>query len=153
MKKPTLKPPKRYTLLMNNHPHERVSKCPQCRKLTHRRKFPLLIWIDDGAAGIISIVLGKTGPYCTPCELIVVHRHEVAMELNGTEALDGGELGERAIHIAGTVDTKLWKAGLHSTGLSPSALVEAVTEFKKRLDLHVEPGGWFRSEDRPHRAD
>jgi hypothetical protein len=133
--------PPRYTLLTNAHPHERVSKCPMCRKQTFQRKFPLVIHIDD--LGLLS--LGKTGPYCAKCEVIVVHLHELEAQLAHAVGLQKPEAVCKEYLILGTQDRKSWKSGL----VEPKSIDETmpyVSEFKKVLELHVEPGGWFRND-------
>src|SRR5208337_703791 len=48
--------PPKFTFILNPHEHIRVSKCPICRRLTHMRKFALIIYIDKW--GLLA--LGKT---------------------------------------------------------------------------------------------
>ncbi|HEX2208026.1 MAG TPA: hypothetical protein VHG93_10125 [Longimicrobium sp.] len=55
----------------------RWSRCPRCEKLTHYRKFPLLIHID----GVGLLTLGKTCRYCTPCEFIIANQSELEEQL------------------------------------------------------------------------
>jgi len=37
----------RYSFMLNPHAEVRLSKCPKCQKVTHLRKFALLIHIDE----------------------------------------------------------------------------------------------------------
>jgi hypothetical protein len=69
--------PPRYKFILNEYPGERLSKCPLCKKPTHERKFALLIHIDEWGL----MVFGKTSKYCSKCELIIVHQHELEAEL------------------------------------------------------------------------
>lgn len=71
----TLRP--RYRFALNPFPEVRWSRCPRCEKLTHGRKFPLLIHID----GLGLITLGKTCRYCTPCEFIIADQAELEEQL------------------------------------------------------------------------
>ncbi|HYH82577.1 MAG TPA: hypothetical protein VEX86_22490 [Longimicrobium sp.] len=69
--------PPRYRFALNPFPEVRWARCPRCDKLMHARKFPLLIaWLDG-----TMLVLGKTCRYCTPCEFIIAHQHEVEEEI------------------------------------------------------------------------
>lgn len=127
----------RYSLILNSYRFERVSKCPLCKRLTHNRKFALLVEVEE----LGTVVLGKTCRYCTPCELIVVHQHELEAELaHAFQKVDPEVVGNDYLLI-GTVDMKAWKAGLEG-GAPPPDLQEHATVFKKCYDYTVEPGGW-----------
>jgi hypothetical protein len=134
--------PPRYSLLLNSHIHERLSKCPICHKPTHPRKFALFIHIDDWG----PLALGKTCRYCTPCELIIVHKHELDAELAHSLATLAPRSVGKGYLVLGTLDKKVWRAGLEGPGAGLAAALEHVALFRKRMELHVEPGGWRRSE-------
>lgn len=85
-----LKP--RYRFALNPFPEVRWSRCPRCEKLTHARKFPLLIHID----GLGLLTLGKTCRYCTPCEFVIA---------------DQAELEEELVILSGATFPKRWGAG------------------------------------------
>ncbi|HEV3050541.1 MAG TPA: hypothetical protein VGX50_09545 [Longimicrobium sp.] len=70
-----LKP--RYRFALNPIPEVRWSRCPRWDKLTHARKFPLLIHIAE--LGLLT--LGKTCRYCTPCEFIIADQMELEEQL------------------------------------------------------------------------
>jgi hypothetical protein len=38
---------RRYSFLLNPFSDVRLSKCPQCDRLTHSRKFPLVIHVEN----------------------------------------------------------------------------------------------------------
>jgi hypothetical protein len=128
--------PPRYKFILNQYEHLRVSKCPICRRLTHMRKFALLVYIDEWG----FLALGKTCRYCSLCELIVAHQDELEHELAGTfERVAPDVIGNQYM-VLGTVDKKWWKEGLNSVrDLSGDAL-EHLADFKKVLGL--DPGGW-----------
>lgn len=67
----------RYRFALSPFPEVRWSRCPRCDKLTHYRKFPLLIHVDD--LGLLT--LGKTCRYCTPCEFIIADQAELEEQL------------------------------------------------------------------------
>ena len=113
-----------------------MSKCPICRRLTHMRKFSLLIYIDEW--GLLA--LGKTCRYCSPCELIVLHQDELEAELVGTfERVAPDVIGNQYL-VLGTVEKKWWKEGLDRVRDQPREALEHLAEFKKELEL--DPGGW-----------
>jgi len=131
-----LKP--QYSLLINPYSDVRLSKCPRCAGLTHLRKFPLLIHVE----GWGPMVLGKTCRYCTPCELVMVHRDELEAELARSPAnLVPASPGSGYL-ILGTVERKTWQKGLEGEGTQLADMLDHTADFKKRFDLHVEPGGW-----------
>jgi hypothetical protein len=132
-----LKP--RYSLLLNQYSDVRLSKCPRCERPTHPRKFPLLINVD----GWGLLVLGKTCRYCTPCELVIVHRDELEAELAHGPARLAPDAHGRGYLTLGTVDRKVWQKGLTGGGPQLDDVLEHTAEFKKHYDLHYEPGGWY----------
>ncbi|MGO9117474.1 MAG: hypothetical protein ACLQPD_07645 [Desulfomonilaceae bacterium] len=137
MKKPKIgKLPPKFTFILNPHAHTRVSRCPICRRLTHMRKFPLLIYIDEW--GLLA--LGKTCRYCSPCELIVLHQDELEDELVHTfERVAPDVIGNQYL-VLGTVEKKWWKEGLGRVGDQKREALEHLAGFKKVLGL--DPGGW-----------
>ena len=132
-----LKP--RYSFMLNPYSDVRLTRCPRCRKPTHLRKFALFIHVEGGTPA----VLGKTCRYCTPCELVIAHRDELEAELaNGPtgftpKADHGGYL------VLGTVARKVWQEGLTGSAMQWENVLANMADFKKHYDLHVEPGGWF----------
>jgi hypothetical protein len=130
--------PPRYSFLLNPYRDERLSKCPICHKFTHLRKFALLIHIDEWG----PLALGKTCRFCTPCELIIAHKDELDAELaHSLAALAPHSVGKSYL-VLGTIDKKVWRAGLEGPATPLGAALEHVAEFRKVMELHVEPGGW-----------
>ena len=76
----------RYSFILNPYCDVRLSKCPRCDRPTHPRKFALLIHVDTWG----PLVLGKTGPYCSRCELIVAHQDELEAERQDGPPFMGG---------------------------------------------------------------
>lgn len=105
----------RYRFALNPFAEVRWSRCPRCDKLTHYRKFPLLIHIED--LGLVT--LGKTCRYCTPCEFIVADQGELEHELVlACEQRGFPEKVGSPYLVCGTVQLKFWKEGLkHSMDL------------------------------------
>lgn len=130
--------PPRYSFLLNPYPDVRLSKCPTCDRPTHPRKFALLIHAD----GWGPLVMGKTCRYCTRCELVIAHKDELDAELAlSTARLAPAAVGREYV-VLGTMDRKVWQRGLRGEGQPLTDALEHVAEFKKHLQLEVDPGGW-----------
>jgi hypothetical protein len=130
--------PARYLFLLNPYVDVRLSKCPKCGRLTHKRKFALLIHAD----GWGPLALGKTCRYCARCELIMAHKDELDAEMAYSMARLAPETLGREYLVLGTVDRKVWQRGLEGEGHSLGDAMEHVAEFKDVLKLEVDPGGW-----------
>lgn len=129
--------PPRYSFILNPYVHERLSRCPKCRRPTHARKFPLFIHIEEFGA----IILGKTCRYCAQCELIIAHQHELESELAGAlERLDPDHIGSPYL-VVGTVEKSVWKKGLGRESNVDGGILTCTTPFKEQLNLEVS-GGW-----------
>lgn len=134
--------PPRYSFILNRYPSERLSKCPRCRKLTHPRKFALFIHVTSWG----PLTLGKTCVYCSSCELIIVHQHELEAQFAHTfETLAPDVIGNEYM-VMGTLDRKTWKAGLAGAGPKLDEVLEHMADFAHVLTLEVDPGGWRPAE-------
>jgi hypothetical protein len=130
--------PARYAFLLNPYADVRLSKCPTCGRPTHPRKFALLIHAD----GWGPLALGKTCRYCSRCELIIAHQDELDAEMaQSLVKLAPGAVGREYV-VLGTVDQKVWQRGLGGEGQPLGEALEHIAEFKKVLQLEVDPGGW-----------
>src|ERR1051325_4690346 len=94
----TLKP--RYRFALKPYPDLRMSRRPNSEKRTHGRKFPLLIRL-----GGTLLTLGFTCRYCTPCEFIIAHRHELEFEIEIFKA-QHPDVRVDKLFVVGTVDRK-----------------------------------------------
>ncbi len=131
--------PPRYSFLLNQHPDVRLSKCPECHRPTHLRKFALLVHVD----GWGLMALGKTCRYCTRCELIIAHQDELEAELaNQFSSVAPEVIGNNYIAL-GTVDKRIWQRGLQGSGSLLEETLKHTAGFKQHLELKVEPGGWY----------
>ncbi len=131
--------PPRYSFLLNQHPDERLSKCPECHRPTHLRKFALLVHVD----GWGLMALGKTCRYCTRCEVIIAHQDELEAELaNQFSSVAPEVIGNNYIAL-GTVDRRIWQRGLQGSGSLLEEALKHTADFKQHLELKVEPGGWY----------
>ncbi len=67
----------RYSFMLNPHSEVRLSKCPKCQRLTHRRKFALFVHIERWG----PMALGKTCRFCARCDLIMAQQDELEAQL------------------------------------------------------------------------
>jgi hypothetical protein len=134
--------PPRYSFLINPHSDVRLSKCPQCQRPTHLRKFALFIHIDRWG----PLALGKTCRYCARCELIMAHKDELEAELAHHFARIAPEVIGSEYLVLGTVEKKAWQSGLQGNRNPVGEMLKHIADFKRVLDLKVEPGGWYPGE-------
>jgi hypothetical protein len=134
--------PPRYLFLLNPYADARLSKCPKCQKLTHLRKFALFIHID----GWGPMALGKTCRYCSPCELVMMHRNELEPELaRSLKRMDPEAIG-RDYWVIGTIEKKIWQDGLRGHGKPVDEMLRHAADFKHHYDLEYTPRGWYPGE-------
>jgi hypothetical protein len=96
--------------------------------------------------GTNGLVLGKTCRYCSRCGLIVAHQDQVEAELAAIlPTIDPSEVG-RPYRVVGTVDRAYWKRSLGDPNPDWAATLEHLADFRERLDLEYDPGGWPRDE-------
>ena len=120
----------RYRFALNPFREVRWSSCPRCEKLMHARKFPLLIAFTDGT----MLTLGKTCRYCTPCEFIIAHQHELDDEVASFRSAHPGHASDEWF-VIGTVERKAWMEGLHA-GASLDDLREHTSDIRYPTTVH-----------------
>jgi hypothetical protein len=126
----------RYSFILNPYPNERLSKCPRCIKPTHPRKFPLFIHVKEWG----PVILGKTCRYCSRCELIIAHQHELEAELEIALLKHAPRAIGNEYLVIGTMERKSWQRGLEA-GAQADPFAH-VADFAEVLELVVKPGGW-----------
>lgn len=129
--------PPRFKFILNSYKTTRVSKCPICRRLTHMRKFALLIHIDEWG----PLALGKTCRYCSLCELIIAHQDELEDVLVRIFEQHAPEVVGNPYVVLGTLDRKRWKESLGRGGNELTEALKYVADFEQVLALKME-GGW-----------
>jgi len=139
--------PPRYAFMLNPHSDVRLSKCPRCEKLTHLRKFALFIHINEWG----PLALGKTCRYCSRCELIMVHKDELEAELAHGFSQFAPEMIGNEYMVLGTIEKKVWQAGLGGKEQLLGDTLKHVADFKKEYDLEYEPGGWYPADPGPRK--
>lgn len=140
----TLRP--RYRFALNPFPEVRWSRCPRCDKLMHARKFALLIAFSD----FNFLTLGKTCRYCTPCEFIIVHQHEIEDEIAILRAQRPGK-AKGDWFVLGTVERKTWERSLHEP-MTLDTLREHTSDIKHPLVVHDPRRVWMPAPDAGRRA-
>ncbi len=129
--------PTRYSFALNPYESEKISLCPTCRGNTFKRKFPLVIMVENAPV----LTLGLTCKYCSKCEFIIAHQHELEYELSSAyEKIAPSQIGND-YHVIGVMDKKMWRKKLKT--VSPFGDTNnAITIFKEYLILEFSPGGW-----------
>jgi hypothetical protein len=122
----------RYRFALSPFPEVRWSRCPRCEKLTHARKFPLLIHIE----GLGLLTLGKTCRYCTPCEFIIADQSELEEQL--VIACEERGFSERIGNpytVFATVQRGYWKETLRLKNADLDALRANSADIKEHHQL------------------
>jgi hypothetical protein len=120
----------------------RWSRCPRCEKLTHYRKFALLIHID----GLGLLTLGKTCRYCTPCEFIIADQGELEHELViACEQRGHPEKVGSPYTVFATVQLGYWKQGLQQR-MDMESLRANTADIKEHHQLFDPRPVWTSSE-------
>lgn len=144
MKKKHLgKLPPKYKFILNQYENERLSSCPFCKKLTYPRKFPLFIHVNEWG----PVILGKTCKYCSRCELVVAHRHEIEANLAELFRQLAPECVGSDYLVVGTVELKFWKKETLEKTASIEETFKHMADFRKVYDLHIQPAGWYPKEE------
>ncbi len=137
--------PPRYSFLLNPHAEVRLSQCPKCQRPTHLRKFALFLHIE----GRGPIALGKTCRFCARCDLIMVQRDELEAQLTPEVDQIAPNVPRNAYIVLGTIEKKVWRAGLNRRGQPLSEILKNLAGFKKEYHLEYEPGGWYPADRGP----
>ena len=140
--------PPRYSLLLNSHSEVRLSKCPKCRKLTHSRKFALLIHIDEWG----PLALGKTCRYCSRCEIVMVQRAELEEEFAKSFTQMAPQVIGNDYLVLGTMEKKIWQEGLDGKAKPLAEMLKHMADFKHQYELDYKPGGWYPGPQGPKRT-
>ena len=129
--------PPRDAFLLNPDAAVRCTRCPRCGHRTWRRKVPLLLTV----AGYGPLVLGKTGPYCAHCRLVIAHRDELEGELTTIFTRLAPELIGTEYAVLGTVELRAWRRGM-STAPTIDDVLRHTAAFTTVLTLEHVPAGW-----------
>ena len=94
------------------------------------------------------MALGKTCRYCSRCELIMAHQDELETELVYSFSKVAPEVIGNKYMVLGTVEKKIWKSGLKGAGNQLDEVLKYTADFRRVLDLKVEPGGWYPADQK-----
>lgn len=133
--------PPRYRFILNPYAETRLSRCPQCRRPTHPRKFPLLIHVETFG----PFVLGKTCRYCANCELIIAHQDELERVMAAAFSGFAPQAIGNDYLVLGTVERAAWKKGM-AENMTFEGMRAHAADFKGYLTLEYDPGGWGPSD-------
>jgi ADP-heptose:LPS heptosyltransferase len=122
------KQPPLYRFFQNPYPDVRFTTCPQCRRKTHLRKFPLVIHIDP----MFLMALGKTCRYCTHCDLLIVHQDELEALLAAYFSATNPEMIGNDYLVVGTLDKPEWKKGMQDP-LTTQEMLDHLHDFKEAV--------------------
>lgn len=135
------KRPPRYLFALNSYTDTRFSRCPKCDRPTYKRKFPLLIHVDEYG----PFALGKTCRYCSKCELIIAHQDELESVITEMFSELAPEVVGNDYFVIGTVERKVWKRGLEEQ-TTFEEVCEHMADFKNYVQVEYEPPRWVRDE-------
>lgn len=130
--------PPMYNFTLNPYPELRFSRCPDCQKNTGQRKLPLLIHVDPKNL----IALNYTNRYCSNCDMLIGHKHEIEHYLTELFLKIDPELIGNDYLVCGTVEKKAW----HENMNDPKALSEMrqyIHDFRSYQNIRMTMAGWF----------
>ena len=125
-----------------------MSKCPKCGQKTGQRKVPLIIHIDPSHLN----ALGYTCRYCSRCDLLIGHKHEIERLLAQVILQRDPSAIGNDYFIIGTAERKAWREGLRQ----PKTVVEMrsfIHDFKSSMIVQMSRDGWFPKGQEPPLAE
>jgi hypothetical protein len=140
--------PPKYTFILNPYTDARFTRCPNCDQLTKVRKLPLFIHVDP----LNPVVLGKTGRYCTDCDLLIVHQDELEAQLEALFAERAPSLVGNDYMVLGTVERQAWREGMRQSKRIEEML-EHLHDFKEVRIVKYQPAGWYPADEPATPAD
>ena len=78
----------------------------------------------------------------------MVHQDELEAQLAYSFSKIAPEIIGNEYLVIGTVEKSVWKKGLEGSGNEIRDMLKHIADFKRVYDLHVEPGGWYRDEEK-----
>lgn len=88
------------------------------------------------------MVQGKSGKYCSKCELIIMHDFEIREQIAASGRFPVPENGDIEFLVLGTVDLKVWKKSI-ADPKPIGELFEHMADIKSYHDVKLEPRGWY----------
>jgi hypothetical protein len=137
--------PPKYSFMVNPYPEERVSRCPLCDRKTGQRKIPILIHIDPQHL----IALNYTCRYCSGCDLLIAHKHEIEHYLTALFSQKAPDaIGNKYLAI-GTVEKSAWRKGLKEQQAMNEFLAHTSDFATYYQDLQLTRAGYYKVGQKP----
>lgn len=116
----------RYSFFLNIFPETRFTTCPQCQCKTRTRKLPLVIHVNPN----IPMVLEKICRYCETCDLLIVHRDQLEVQLFNKLLMTNTEAIGNDYIVRGTLERTDWNR-MKDEALSLRQIAEYLYDFKE----------------------
>ncbi len=137
--------PPKYNFILNPYPDQRLSRCPFCDGNTGQRKIPLLIHVDP----MHLIALNYTCRYCSHCDLLIAHKHEIEHLLHEMFTRYDREAIGNDYLIIGTVEKSAWREGVKQPK-SVDEMLPHTSDFKTYYqELRSTRPGWYAADQGP----
>ncbi|MDZ4770517.1 MAG: hypothetical protein SGJ24_15435 [Chloroflexota bacterium] len=130
-----------HTFFLNPYSDARFTRCPECGKPTKIRKFPFAIHIDPR----VLMTLNMSGPYCSKCDLIILHRDKVETLLTAAFVQRDPSIVGNDYLIVGTVERDYWRKA-SAQGGSYQELFDNLHDFKQVVTFEPAHYGWMPDE-------
>jgi tetratricopeptide (TPR) repeat protein len=123
-----------YSFFLNIFPETRFTTCPQCEGKTRARKLPLVIHVNPD----IPMILEKTCRYCETCDLLIVHRDQLEVQLFRKLLMTHPEAIGNDYLVRGTLERTDWNR-MKDKELSLRQIAEHLHDFKDVVTFSREP--------------
>jgi hypothetical protein len=131
--------PSKYNFVLNPYPGERLSRCPFCEGKTGQRKLPLVIHVDPQHL----IALNYTCRYCSACDLLIAHKHEIEHLLFNLFSLEHPEVIGNEYLIFGTMEKKAWRENMQQPRPAAEMLAYVSQFMTYYQELRMSQPGWY----------
>jgi hypothetical protein len=138
--------PPQYNFFLNPYEDQRFTRCPQCETVMGQRKVPLVIHVDPH----YPLSINYTCRYCSRCDLLIAHQHEIERLLAGIFAQRIPEAIGNDYLVLGTFDRAYWKEGTKTPHKSQD-LFANLHDFKQVLKFDLRYG-WVKDKPSSERS-
>ncbi len=136
--------PPKYYFSLNPYPELRFTKCPVCETKTGQRKLPLMIHVYPE----YFIALNYTNRYCSRCNRLIGHKHEIEHYLIELFLQSNPEVIGNDYLIIGTVEKTAWRKNIGQSSLL-NEMKPHIHDFKSYEELRMTMAGWFHKDQEP----
>lgn len=134
--------PPLYRFVLNPYTDSRFTRCPMCEQKMRQRKLPLFIYVDPDH----PVVLNYTCRYCPDCDLLIAHQDQIETLLANLFAERDPDVIGNDYLVIGTVERKVWRAGLKQPQ-SIADMLAHLHDFKEVRTIEYQPAGWYPAEE------